>query len=253
MTKQLREKLAKGQNCFGLYLSLTDPAVVEMAAETGYDFVRLDMEHTLYSMAELRELIRTANWAGIPVFVRVPSLALIPPIMDAGADGVIVPGVDCVETAQRAVAETKFAPIGQRGMALSQRSSGYGAIGREAYCAGANENTLLCIQIETRRGVEQIEQILSVPGIDMVSSGRNDLSQSYGCPGQSTAPEVLAAEEKILLTALAGGIIPVPLVGTPQRKKQLEKMGVHCFTIGRDYPLLRSSLQANRMKYYDEG
>lgn len=249
MTVQLRQKIKNGEDCFGLYISMADSTVIEMAAGAGFDFVRIDLEHTLFAQSELRELIRTANLMRLPVFVRLTDVHIISSILDAGADGVIVSQINSREKAEAAVQAAKFAPLGERGMALSQRSSGYGDIESEDYCRTSNENILLCVQIESKEGVDHADEILSLPGIDMVSTGRNDLSQSFGLPGQNTHPTVLAAEETIIQVALRHQVAPVLLVGSKRRKQELQKKGVTCFNIGRDTGLLYGAMKQQILNY----
>lgn len=249
MTEQLRKKMQAGEEYFGLYISMTDPTGIELAKLAGYDFVRIDLEHNLFSQAELRELIRTATAAGLPAFVRVPSLSYVCALLDMGASGIIAPHIDSADAAIQAVNEVKYAPLGLRGLAGAQRCTRYGHTKLTDYMTQANEDILLCIQIEDKTGVEQIDEILSTAGIDMVSSGRNDLSQSYGVPGQNTHPTVTAAEETVIKKSLEYGKQPVLLVSTSKRKEQLQAMGVRGFMLGRDTQLLRDAMKENLNSY----
>lgn len=249
MTEKLREKIKNGEEYFGLYISIGNPASVELAALTGYDFIRIDLEHDLLSMSEVREMIRTATALELPVFVRVPSLSCVCALLDTGASGIIAPMIDSKEAAIAAINEVKYAPLGLRGMAGSQRCTKYGNIKLTDYRAIANEDVLLCVQIETKSGVENIDEILSLEGIDMVASGRNDLSQSYGLPGQNTHPVVLAAEDTVLDRAIAHGKQPVLLVSSEKRKNELAAKGVRGFMLGRDTQLLRDAMKMNVQAY----
>ncbi len=249
MTEALREKIKNGEEYYGLYISIGNPASIELAALAGYDFVRLDLEHDLLSLAEVRELIRTATSVQLPVFVRVPSLDNVCALLDTGASGIIAPMINNREAAIKAINEVKYAPLGLRGMAGSQRCTKYGNIKLTDYRVSANEDILLCVQIETKEGVENIDDILSLEGIDMVSSGKNDLSQSYGLPGQNNHPVVLEAENKVLAGAIAHGKQPVLLVSSEKRKNELAAKGVRGFMLGRDTQLLRDAMKANLAAY----
>lgn len=245
MTEVFLDKMREGKELLGIYLSLFDPATVELAAQSGYDFARVDLEHTLMGMGELRELIRTASLAQLPVFVRVPSLESVAAMLDMGADGIMVPGVNSVEMAEKAIALTKYAPLGCRGMAGSQRNTRFGAERMKDYTARANREVLLCVQIESREGIGQIDEILSLEGIDMVSTGRLDLSQSFGLAGQNEHPDILAAEDTIVRKAIQYGKLPVLLVNTLERKNALAEKGVRGFMTGRDSLLLGSAMRSN--------
>ncbi|MCM0707768.1 aldolase/citrate lyase family protein [Faecalicatena sp. BF-R-105] len=253
MTEYLMEKLAAGKEYFGLYLSLTDPSVIELAAQTGYDFVRIDLEHTLFSLSELREMIRTANSLNLPVFVRVPSLNDVCALLDSGADGIIAPHIDSRESAQAAINEVKYAPVGLRGMAGSQRCTRYGDIKLSDYIQKANHQILLCVQIEDKAGIENIDEILSLDGIDMVSTGKNDLSQSLGYPGQNSHPDVIAAEETVISKAIQYGKYPVLLISSMARRDALVQKGVRGFMIGRDTQLLYGAMKNNLATYQKRG
>lgn len=249
MTDAFLKKVRTGEELIGIYFSLIDPTAVEMAAQSGYDFARIDLEHTLLGMSEVRELIRTANLSGLPIFIRVPSLENVTALLDMGADGIIVPGVDSAEKACAAIDAVKFAPVGQRGIAGSQRNTGYGARRLTEYIGDANRSVFLCVQIESKEGVEHIDEILSLNGIDMVSTGKHDLSQSYGIPGQNTHPTVVAAEEKVIQKSVKYGKVPILLVSSQERKQALLKKGVKGFMIGRDSQLLRSAMKENIKTY----
>lgn len=245
MTPAFLNKMSEGKELLGIYLSLFDPTTVELAAQSGYDFARVDLEHTLMGMSELREMIRTATLVQLPVFIRVSSLESITAMLDMGADGIMVPGVNSVEMAQKAVALTKYAPLGCRGMAGSQRNTGFGEQKMKEYTVQANREVMLCIQIESREGLEQIDRILALEGIDMVSTGRLDLSQSLGLAGQNDHPEVLAAEDTIVRKAVQYGKLPILLVNTPERKDMLAEKGVRGFMTARDSLLLRNAMRNN--------
>ena len=250
-TDKLRRKIQNGEEYFGLYISLADPTVMELAVMAGYDFVRIDLEHSLFSQAELRELIRTATALGLPAFVRVPSLSYVCALLDMGASGIIAPHIDSKEAAIKAVEEVKYAPLGLRGMAAGQRCTRYGATKLSEYMLEANEDTLLCVQIEDKEGVEHIDEILSVDGIDMVSSGKNDLSQSYGLPGQNSHPTIISAEEEVIKQTFAHKKQPILLVSNKARKQSLVQMGVQGFMIGRDTQLLRDAMMEGLRSYRD--
>ena len=111
------------------------------------------------------------------------------------------------------------------------------------YSKTANDEVSVIVQIEDREGLKNIDEILSLPGVDMVATGRNDLSQALGIPGLNTHPDVLAAEEMVIDKALAHDKIPTLLVKSLPRIQQLRNKGVHCFTIARDDGTLYSSLQ----------
>lgn len=243
MKKNLKKEIENGKFCFGLYVTMSDTCVVEMASLAGYDFIRIDWEHSLISEEKIYNLIRTANLVNLPVFVRVSSLSEVTRLLDAGATGIMVPHINSRDSAEEAVKEVKYAPLGMRGMYGTSPCLNFGQIKLSEYQKEANEKVFLIAQIEDRQGVDQIDEILSVEGIDMVATGKNDLSQSYGYAGQPNHPDILYAEELVVRKALEYGKVPTLLANSKERVKQLQKMGVRCFMTGRDCVLLFDAMK----------
>lgn len=249
--EELVRNMKNGSSCFGMYVTIPSPAIVEIAAMAGYDFIRIDCEHGLLGKGELRELIRTANLCRVPVFVRVASLDDISAVLDAGADGVIVPDVASREDALEAVRRVKYAPLGSRGLISVQRNMGFGSRKASEYVTCANPRILLCIQIEEKKAVEALDEILSVEGIDMVASGKQDLSQSYGCPGDTTNKQVMEAQSLVIRKALEYGRIPSILTPNPENMKKLSKEGVPCFLLGFDTVMIRQAMERMRKEFQE--
>ena len=237
---------AKNQQLsLGLFVNITDPKMIEIAAYAGFDFIRLDMEHNMVDISMVGEQIRTANAVGIPVVVRVPIWDDITRLLDYGADGVIVPGVRTKQDAIDVVNMAKYALLGQRGSATTGRATRYGAIPFKEYMKWANENVCLTLQIENKDALENIDEILSVPGIDMVASGKMDLSQSMGLAGEGGHPDVIAAENLIIRKTLETGRYPTMMAGTPKRVQELMNMGVYNVTLATDCGLILKCLKSH--------
>ena len=243
MDKNFKEHIKNSQNSFGLYIAMTDPAIVEMAAYAGFDFVRVDCEHMLFDKSTVAEMIRTANNIGLPVFVRVSSLEDITGLLDFGASGIIVPGIKNKEEAQQVVNLAKYAPLGERGMSTCARCLKYGDIAGKDYRAGANDLISIVLQLESKEALENIDEILSVEGIDMIATGKNDLSQAFGVIGQASHPMVIEAENNVVKKTLEYGKIPALMATTPDRVAELIKKGVYCITIGYDTKLIFKALK----------
>ena len=249
MKKNLKSEAALGRNTYGMYITMADTSIIEMAAYAGYDFVRIDCEHYLYSAETLANMIGMANAMGLAVHIRVGSINEITRVLEAGADGVIVPHVSAKETAVKAVNAVKFSPIGERGMYNGYRCLKYGGVDQLDYIRSANSSVLLTVQIEDCEALDHIDDILSVSGIDMVSSGKSDLSQSLGHIGQANHPEVLAAEDYIAKKAIAHGINPSFLTSSPDRIAYLQSLGVHSFTVSRDRKILVDGMNSSIKRY----
>jgi len=243
MHNNVKTRMKNKEVSFGLVLSLKDPSLLEMAAYAGFDFIRIDCEHELYDNFTLDSMIRTASLLNIPSFIRLATMEDIPRFLDLGATGVMVPGVCSKEDAINAVKMTKYSPLGERGMFGNARFLKYGTLPLKDYTDIANDVVTLIIQIENKEGLSNIDEILAVEGIDMVATGRGDLSQALGFIGEVTHPKVMEAEEYIIKKTLEYGKTPNLLANSPDRVAELVKKGVYTFSIGRDSAIMMQSLK----------
>lgn len=193
----LKEKLQKRELTLGSWITLGHPAIAEMMAQAGFDWLTVDMEHSAITMHQAQQLIQTIELCGVTPLVRVghndPNL--IKRVMDAGSHGVIVPMVNSKEEAERAVASVKYPPVGFRGVGLA-RAQKYGA-DFEGYRRWNETQSVVIVQVEHIKAVENLEEILSVEGVDGFIVGPYDLSGSLGVPGQFDHPEVVTALNRV--------------------------------------------------------
>lgn len=195
---RLRARLRAGEVCVGSWLTMGSTAVAEILVCAGYEWVVVDLEHSALSMAQAGELIRTIDLCGGSPLVRLTSNDenQIKRVLDAGAHGIVVPMVNSAAEAARAVASTRYAPGGTRGVGLA-RAQGYGARFPE-YLAWQAEGAIVIPQIEHRMAVEALDDILGIEGIDAFIVGPYDLSCSLGIAGQFEHPKYLASMARIL-------------------------------------------------------
>ncbi|NLI53655.1 MAG: hypothetical protein GX417_04945 [Clostridiales bacterium] len=238
MKKNILRQAVDGEDVFGVYLSIPSPTMVEICKFAGFDYVRLDMEHSLYSPSEIRECLRTAHALELPAWVRVSSLSNITALLDMGATGIIVPDIKSKKQVKEAVEMVKYAPVGARGMMPSGRTLRFGLDPIAPVIETANDEICLVVQIESLEALNDIDEILSVEGLDMVSMGKQDMSQSLGIAGQGGHPRVVEAENLQIQKTIAAGKYPAPLVTSLARMKAFREMGVHNFTIGYDVALM---------------
>jgi 2-keto-3-deoxy-L-rhamnonate aldolase RhmA len=166
----------------------------------GYDFVFIDMEHGAYSLEAVADLIRGAKSMGCAPIIRVPAAEryFISRVLDAGAEGIMVPMTSTPEQAERIVGYAKFPPMGKRGVGLANAQVDFGAAKAADFTAEANEKILVIVQIENREGIGNIDEILAVEGIDLAVMGPNDLSFDMGYQGQTDHPKVLEEIQKVV-------------------------------------------------------
>ncbi len=197
----LKEKLRNKKLTLGSWITLGHPAIAEIMAKAGFDWLVVDLEHSVITIEVAGDLIRTIDLCGVSPLVRLTSndADQIKRVMDAGAHGIVVPMVNSAAEAAKAVAATRYAPRGTRGVGLG-RAQGYG-VDFKAYLEWQNDGPVVFVQIEHKDAIDRLEEILTVPGVDGFIIGPYDLSCSMGIPGQFERPEFVAAMTRIRETA----------------------------------------------------
>ncbi|QOJ24379.1 MAG: 2,4-dihydroxyhept-2-ene-1,7-dioic acid aldolase [Gammaproteobacteria bacterium] len=194
----LKAKLSRSELTIGSWVTLGHPSIAEIMASAGFDWLVLDMEHSVLELGEVQAIIQVLDAKQCPAIVRLTSNHpdQIKRVMDAGATGVMVPMIKSAADAEAAVASVYYPPRGQRGVGLA-RAQGYGA-SFQAYRQWLEENAVIVVMIEHVDAVQAIDQILAVPGIDAYIIGPYDLSGSMGRPGDLNHPDVQAAVAHVL-------------------------------------------------------
>ncbi|MDA2925630.1 aldolase/citrate lyase family protein [Acidobacteria bacterium AH-259-G07] len=182
---------------FGTWVYLKDPAITEMLADAGLDWMIIDMEHGNLNEDLVQSLVVPLKGTKCVPLVRIPELdrGIINKLLDTGVQGILVPFVYSKEDAQKAVRYAKYPPQGDRGIGYA-RAQGWGQK-VQSYLGKANDAVLIGLIIETKEALDQIDEILEVPGIDFILPGTYDLSGALGVIGQFDHPLVLKAKEKI--------------------------------------------------------
>jgi 4-hydroxy-2-oxoheptanedioate aldolase len=207
-TNTLKQKLQAGQPAFGVMCTFPSPQVVEMLGSLGFDWILLDNEHGSITVDTAEACIMAAEITGMAPIVRPVAAKpeIIAPFLDRGAWGVQVPHVNTADEARAVVDAVKYAPLGHRGLFGGGRAGGYGyRMSTGDYAAAANRETLVCVMIEEVEAIENLPEMVKVPGIDVFFIGSGDLSQSMGHTGQQTHPEVLKMMERGVQAIRAGG------------------------------------------------
>lgn len=241
--KDLKKKLAKNELTLGSWITLGHAAVAEVMAGAGFGWLVIDLEHSMIGMREAAELIRTIDLLGLPALVRVTSCdpGQIKRVLDAGAAGVIVPMVNSPEEAERAVKAVKYPPRGERGVGLA-RAQGYG-FAFEPYASSINERSVVIVQIEHVKAMDNLEAILTTNGIDGSLIGPYDLSGSIGKPGKFDDPEVAKLLETYLRVCARCGKPAGTHVVSPDSGMVQQKIaeGYTFIAIGVDFLFLGAS------------
>lgn len=182
----LKNKLNKNELTIGSWLTLGHPSVAEIMAKSKYDWLVVDMEHSAITLSEAQQLIQIIELCGVVPLVRVGenNPTIIKRVMDAGSHGVIVPMVNSKLLAEQAVASVRYPPKGNRGVGLA-RAQGYG-VNFDNYKKWNESSSIVIVQIEHIKAIENLKDILCVDGVDGSIIGPYDLSASLGCPGDFT-------------------------------------------------------------------
>ena len=195
---KLKKSLKERSIIFGGWISYDHPSIAETFALTGFDFLAIDMEHAPISLASAQRIISISQAYKTPCLPRPVSHSndFFKPLLDSGADGLIVQMVETLEEVEKISNFLKYPPIGQRTYGVN-RAHSFG-LNFNNYVENWNSESILIVQIESKKGVENIESILSHPSIDGVMIGPYDLSGSYGVPGEVTNQIVTEASNKVV-------------------------------------------------------
>ena len=188
-----KAKAQSGRMALGALLPYNSPETVEILGAVGFDFITFDLEHEPYDELALVQSIRAAESFELTPVARVPNDPdLMLRLLDAGAQGVHVPRVNTAEDARLVVEACRFHPQGKRTFYATGRSGNYGiGLSEEEFAEASNRETLVILQVEEEEGVRNIEEILSVPGVDAIQLGPKDLWQSMGMPDRSEVWKVV--------------------------------------------------------------
>lgn len=241
---RIKELWGKGEATVGIWLALGSPIVAEIISHIGFDWVVIDTEHGTIDIETTQSIVQAMFGTDTVPIVRVPwnDPALIKRALDAGAYGLVIPMVNSKEEAIRAVQASRYPPIGIRSYG-GPRVRLYGGTD---YFEHANEEVAIIVQIEHISAVNQIDEILSVEGIDAFFIGPNDLAASMGIKLglDNPHPRHVEAVNKVLAAGkkrhIPGGI----LVGSPEAANQRIAQGFQFVGLSSDEGFLRSAVLA---------
>jgi 2-dehydro-3-deoxyglucarate aldolase/4-hydroxy-2-oxoheptanedioate aldolase len=243
----VKRRLARGEVCLGtLVLEFSSSGLPRIAQQAGVDFVLFDQEHSGWTTDTIRQLLAASRAAEFVPLVRVPAAQyhLISQVLDLGAMGVMVPMVETVEQAELIVRSAKYPPMGRRGAAFGVAHDDYVSGKVLEKIASANQETLLIAQIETVAGLEQVERIAAIPGIDIVWLGHFDLTNSMGIPAQFTDARYLAAVKRIATAAQQKGKAAGFMAASAEEAASMLEKGYRCLAYWGDIWIYGQALKA---------
>ena len=243
----IKNALTSGGITVGSWLNFAHTSNAEILASAGFEFVGIDMEHSVIDLYELQNVIMAVESCGAAPIVRLTSNDenQAKQVMDAGAWGVIVPMVKTAEEARRAVSSVKYPPVGIRSVGIG-RAHKYGYAFREHF-ETANDQSLVIVQIEHIDALEEIDGIFSTPGVDGYMIGPMDLSGSMGIAGEMRHPEMIRVQKKILAAAKRNNVAPGIFIIYPDEDALREYIGegYQFFVIGSDLVFLSEFAKKN--------
>jgi 2-keto-3-deoxy-L-rhamnonate aldolase RhmA len=245
-SRKLKEKLSSGAMSPGAWMAIPDPTVAEVMADAGFEWIIVDSEHSPFNPETLQHILMGFHRSETVPFVRVPwnDPIMIKQALDMGWEGIVTPQTNSAEEVRRAVAAARYPPLGNRG--FGPRRAGRYYRDQAEYVGRANSEIILAAQIENIGGVDEIEDMAAVPGLDWVLVGRYDMSATLdGLFCQVDHPRIWEAMQKIVRAAQAHGLpAGVPLgSATPENLERYRLLGGQLMTIGEDLAYMQEGAQ----------
>lgn len=240
----LKQRLAAQAPQFGLFCSTPAALMVELIGAAGYDFVVIDLEHTLIAPDQLAAMLTAARACALSALVRVAAPWQALQALDQGAEGIVFPRVSSAAQAAEAVRLCHYAPLGQRGLNSTWHST-HGRDDLALTMQAIAAQTLVVAMIEEAEGVRQAEAIAAVPGVDVLMEGAADLSQSLGLPWQTRHAQVRQAVQQIEAAARTHGKTFCALPRAAQDYDAARARQCRLFILGDDRGLTRRAMAAH--------
>ena len=242
---KLKQKLKNGEVVLGLFMNCAYPAFIEICGLVGFDFAVIDLEHGPLNILVAEDLCRAADCVGIAPVVRVSKndTAQIQRALDIGSAGVQVPQVETKRDAEIVIQSAKYNPIGCRGLSFGTRAGIYTS-GGSNITNELNEESLVVVHVEGKKGIENLEQIVTVPEIDVIFLGPYDLSQSLGIPGQVNDVRVIELMEKAVKTIRSSGKVAGTFTNNSEDAKKWIDCKVQYIGLGVDVSIFLQGCQA---------
>ena len=247
-TNSLKTRVKNGETLTGIFVSeLRTANYGSLLNAAGCDFAVFDLEHCPFTMADLSNMLPGFHGFRVQPMVRVPAIRreFFQPLLDLGISGIMVPMVESPEDVRTAFSLIKYLPQGKRGIHFSTPHTSFQCVDRDDYVHLADNSILLVIQIETVKGLDNLEAILAEPGIDVVFVGNADLAASIGVPNDLSESLLNNAFLHILHAAKAHGIVGGGNFLDPKFAVRFYNDGLRFITIDSETSTLIAGLRHN--------
>jgi len=239
---RLRELMKKSEPTVGTRIMIAWPGLVEIVGNTGaYDYVEFLGEYGPFDLYDLDNLARAAELVGVSSMIKIdqePRTFLAGRALAAGIQNVLFADIRTVEDAEEAVRAVRMEPKGFSGFRMDRRVGYVGSTATAADVVKMCDDAVVALMVEKKQAVENLEEILSVKGVDLVQFGPSDYSISIGLPGDVMNPKVREAELKTIKTALKMDVAPRAEIGRPEDAKRYLDLGLRNFSLGTDVGIL---------------
>ncbi|GAA6478162.1 hypothetical protein G5B36_02935 [Enterocloster aldensis] len=247
----MKQEIRGGQEVTGVFLSeIAAPNLLRLMQASGLDYVIVDCEHGYFDYSQVAALAAVGNGIHFPVIVRIPSVArdCIQKYLDAGVDGLLVPMLETKEQARMLVRYGKYAPEGKRGISTMRPHSNYNPGSLQEYTSAANGRIMLFAQIETKKGVDNIGDIVSVPGLDGIFIGPNDLACDLGTMGDFSTPAMERCISTVIEESKKAGLPSGIITSKTELIKQCRCKGMTMFSCDSELGLLKKGILEMRKR-----
>ncbi len=239
-----KQALSRFDRQVGLWCSMASPISAEILAGAGFDWVVIDGEHAPNDITTLLPQLQAMRGGTAEPVFRVPwnEPVIIKRALDVGARSLLIPFVQNADEARKAVAATRYPPLGIRGVAVAPRANDYGRI--QGYHRNAHLDTCVLLQLETKIALKEIEAVAAVEGVDGIFIGPSDLAAAFGHLGNPKDPEVQAAIADAAARIRAKGKSAGFLTGNPDDAEALFEAGYNFIAVGSDVGILARNAEA---------
>jgi 2-keto-3-deoxy-L-rhamnonate aldolase RhmA len=234
MKCDLKKKFSDGKVTLGTWVTIGHPDVPDMMEALGFDWLVFDTEHAPLGRETLGRMIQAIDGEKVCPIVRVGAIDqyFVKSALDMGAHGVVCPLVNSAREAKEAASFVKYPPLGVRGVA-PRKAADYGLSSAE-YIRNANDITILVVQIETKKALDELDRILAVREVDVAFVGPTDLTMSLGLVDDRSNPKVIDAMKQVVWACESRGKVPGVLAASPEEAKRAVSLGFRFIGLGSD-------------------